>query len=74
MDRIEPLRLSPGQLDPADGTNLESRLLDALNDPAGEPPLYGIGFDNGKRAFDHRAIISNVTDIAAGAGSNRRSP
>ena len=40
------------------GTNLESRVLDALNDPAGEPPLDGVRLDDGQRPLGHSPIIA----------------
>ena len=58
MHRVEPFGLRPRQVDPPHGANLESLVLDALNDPARELPLHGVRLDDGQRAFRHPAIIA----------------
>ena len=58
MHRVEPLRLGFRHVDATDGTNLESLLLDALDDPAREPSLHGVGLDDSQRSFEHPLIIA----------------
>ena len=58
MHRIEAFGLRPGQMDVPDGTNLESRLLDALKNRANLAPFDGIGLDNRQRPLTHPAIIA----------------
>src|SRR5262245_24350443 len=66
MHRVKPFGVAPGQMDAFHGTNLESRLFDALNDAAGKPPFHRIRLDDRQRSLGHRAIIT-VRTSAAGA-------
>jgi hypothetical protein len=54
MNGVETFRFSFRQTDEPHGTNLESRLLDALKDLAGEPSSDRVRFDDGQRPFHIR--------------------
>jgi hypothetical protein len=46
------------------GTNLESIIFNALNDPTGEPALDGIGFDYREGPLGHQSIIAAANSAA----------
>ena len=60
MDGIEAFRLAFRQVQLPYGTNLESLVLDPVQNTPGKPPLDRIRLDNGQRPFDHRAIIAGA--------------
>ena len=60
MDGVEPLGLAFRQVQPPHGTNLESLVLDAVQNPAGELPLHRVRLDNGQRPLGHPAIIAGA--------------
>jgi hypothetical protein len=51
MHGIKPLGFASREMKHPHGTNLESGLLDALNDPAGVTSRHRIRFDDRKRSF-----------------------
>ena len=53
MHRVEAFGLRFDKVHAPHGTNLESLVLDALNDPAGQTPLHGVRLDDGQRPFGH---------------------
>ena len=53
MHRVEAFRLPLRQMDTLHGTNLESRILDVLNDLAGKVPLDSVRLDDGQRPLGH---------------------
>ncbi len=69
--RRRSLRPALRQVHAPHGTNLESLVLDALNDPAGEPPFDGVRLDDGQRPFGHPAIIAGATSATCRSRSQR---
>ena len=59
MHRLEAFGLAARQVHAPHGTNLESFVFDALNDPAGQAPGDGIRFDDGQGPLKHPAIIAS---------------
>jgi hypothetical protein len=53
VDGVEAFRLPLRQMNEPHGTNLESLVLDALNDLARKTPFDGIRFDDGQRSLGH---------------------
>ena len=56
MHRVEAFGLALRQVDAPHGTNLESFVLDALNDPAGEAPLDRVRLDDRQRPLGIRRL------------------
>jgi hypothetical protein len=61
MDGIKAFGLAGGEVNPAYGTDLESFILDTLDDPAGDASLDGVWFDDCESALGHPAIIAVAT-------------
>ena len=61
VHRVEAFGLLLRQMHAPHGTNLESLVLDALNDPAGEMPFHGVRLDDRQRPLGHPPIIAGAT-------------
>jgi hypothetical protein len=68
MHGVETLGLPPGQVDTPDGTNLESGLLDALDDPASKATFHCIRLDHGQGTLRHRVDYIRRAEPELGEG------
>ena len=54
---VKPFRLCLGHVDHLEGHDLKASPLDHGKDFAGQIPLYGIGFDQGKGTLNHACSL-----------------